>query len=219
MIQDKKAVIFDLDGTLVDSMWMWHQIDVDFLAGYGLSCPEELQRKIEGMSFTETAEYFKQRFSLPESLNEIKNIWTQMSLDKYRFHVPLKKGVKEFLDYLKDRGIKTGIATSNGREIVDTVIDSLNIREYFHVITTACEVSAGKPAPDIYLKVARGLDVAPKDCLVFEDIPAGILAGKRAGMTVCAIEDHFSMELREEKESLADYFINDYYELLNGVKK
>lgn len=217
MMKNKKAVIFDLDGTLVDSMWMWKAIDIEFLGSYGYELPENLQREIEGMSFSETAVYFKERFALPLTLEEIKQIWTNMSIDKYRNEVVLKPGAKEFLDFLKSQGIKAGIATSNGREMVDAVIESLKISSYFQVVTTACEVAAGKPAPDIYLKVADRLNAEPESCMVFEDIPAGILAGKWAGMTVCAIEDDFSKDLKEEKCSLADYFINDYYEILNGV--
>ncbi len=213
-----KAVIFDLDGTLVDSMWMWHAIDVEFLGKYGYECPEDLHRMIEGMSFSETAVYFKERFHLPLNLEEIKAIWTRMSIDKYRYEVPLKPGAGEFLELMKKKNIKCGIATSNGRELVDTVLDSLGIQEYFQAVTTACEVKAGKPEPDIYLYVAGQLGVEPKDCLVFEDIPAGILAGKRAGMKVCAVEDEFSHLLKEEKLALADEFIEDYFEILEGCE-
>ncbi len=219
MLEQKKAVIFDLDGTLVDSMWMWKEIDIEYLAGFGYACPDDLQRTIEGMSFSETAVYFKERFQIPDSLDEIKAAWTRMSLEKYRNEVPLKPGAKEFLDYLKSSHMKAGIATSNGRILVDTVLESLNIRDYFQAVSTACEVAAGKPAPDIYLKVAGLLGVAPKDCAVFEDVPAGIMAGKNAGMTVYAVEDPFSRHLREEKKRLADYFIEDFFELLNGVKR
>lgn len=218
MLEDKKAVIFDLDGTLVDSMWMWKSIDIEFLGRYGYECPDDLQRAIEGMSFSETAVYFKERFHLPMELDKIKEIWIQMSIDKYRFEVPLKPGVEEFLKYLKTNGIKTGIATSNGREMVDAVLMSLRVEPYFDVVTTACEVAAGKPAPDIYLKVAQTLSVKPQQCLVFEDIPAGILAGKRAGMTVCAVEDEFSLNLKAEKSAMADYYIRDYHELLHAEK-
>ena len=217
-LDDVKAVIFDLDGTLVDSMWMWETIDIEFLGKYGYSCPPELQKTIEGMGFTETAVYFKERFSLPLSIEEIKQIWTEMSIDKYRNEVPLKPGAKEFLTYLKDHGIKAGIATSNGREMVEAVLESLGVRGFFQVVTTACEVSAGKPAPDIYLYVAEKLGVKPEDCMVFEDVPAGILAGKRAGMTVYAIEDEFSRKMGAEKRELADGYIRDYFELL-GAKK
>ncbi len=214
ILEGKKAVLFDLDGTLVDSMWMWKTIDIEYLARFGYDCPEDLQKSIEGMSFSETAVYFKNRFSIPDTLEQMKADWTQMSIDKYRYEVPLKPGAGEFLNELKKRGIRTGIATSNGREMVDAVLQSLQMEEYFDVVTTACEVAAGKPAPDIYLKVAETLGVAPEECLVCEDVPAGILAGKRAGMEVCAVEDDFSLGMAAEKKALADYYIKDYYELL-----
>ncbi len=214
LIKGKKAILFDLDGTLVDSMWMWKQIDIEFLGRYGYECPEDLQRSIEGMSFSETAVYFKERFDLPLTLDEIKACWTQMSIDKYRYEVPLKTGAMEFLKFCKEHHIRTGIATSNGREMVDAVVHSLNIGEYLDVITTACEVNAGKPEPDIYLEVARRLQTEPSECLVFEDIPAGITAGKRAGMTVIAIEDDFSRNMKEEKLAIADGFIDNYFDLL-----
>ena len=82
------------------------------------------------------------------------------------------------------------------------------------MIRTGCEVGQGKPEPDIYLSVARELGVAPGQCLVFEDVPMGILAGKRAGMEVCAVEDDFSAAQREKKRRMADYYIETYEELL-----
>lgn len=213
-LENKKAILFDLDGTLVDSMWMWKAIDIEFLGAYGYECPDDIQRAIEGMSFSETAVYFKERFDLPLSLDEIKAIWVKMSIDKYRHEVPLKPGVLEFLKYCKGNGIRTGIGTSNGSEIVDAVLTSLKVKEYFDVVVTACEVAHGKPEPDIYLEVAKRLGVKPEDCLVFEDIPAGIMAGKAAGMPVIAVEDDFSEELMDEKRALADAVIADYRELL-----
>ena len=217
MWNQKKAVIFDLDGTLVDSMWMWEAIDVDYLARFGLDCPRNLQKEIEGMGFTETARYFKQRFGLKESLEEIKEAWIGMSIEKYRKEVFLKPGVREFLEYTAGKGILAGIATSNGQAMVDAVLDALDIRRYFKAVVTACEVAKGKPSPDIYLCVADRLQVKPSECAVFEDVPAGILAGKNAGMTVYAVEDDFSLDMKEEKQRLADYYIKDYNELLDGA--
>lgn len=209
-----RAVLFDLDGTLINSMWIWEQIDDEFLGEYGLLVPENLHDEIEGMSFSETAVYFKNRFHLPLSLEKIKNIWNDMAMDKYMNVVPLKPGVLEFLEWLKARGIPAGIATSNSRELVDGVLRARGMEEYFSSVATGCEVNAGKPAPDIYLHVAGALSVPPSVCMVFEDIPAGIRAGKSAGMTVTAVEDDFSAALREEKKRLADYYITDYRELL-----
>ena len=106
------------------------------------------------------------------------------------------------------------VRQENGSEIVDAVLTSLNVKEYFDAVVTACEVAHGKPEPDIYLEVAKRLGVKPENCLVFEDIPAGIMAGKAAGMPVIAVEDDFSADLMDEKRELADAVISDYRELL-----
>lgn len=214
-LKNMKACIFDLDGTLVDSMWMWHAIDVEYLKKFGVACPDDLQKKIEGMSFTETAVYFRNRFGIPDSIEQIKHDWEEMSVDKYRCEVGFKPGAAAFLQAIRQRGIRTGIATSNGQKMVAAVLKSLGIADAFDTVVTACEVAAGKPSPDIYLRVSEILGVEPSACLVFEDIPAGILAGKRAGMTVCAVRDEFSAGMEEEKESLADAMIGDYRELLS----
>lgn len=213
-----EAVIFDLDGSLVDSMWLWGAIDTEFLAGYGLTPPSDLQDQIAGKSFTETAAYFKDRFSLPNSIDEIKSVWNQMAWDKYEKDVPLKNGVKDILDHCKANGIKLGIASSNSRELVNNVIHTLKIEGYFQCIKTSCDVGKGKPAPDIYLAVAEELGVDPAKCLVFEDILAGIQAGLSAGMRVCAVYDEAAMKEDDEKRRLAHYYTTEFRELLtNGV--
>ena len=214
MLENIKAVLFDLDGTLVDSMWMWKDIDIEYLGKRGFDLPGELQKDIEGMSLTETATYFKNRFELPESLEEIKKEWMDMARDKYCHQVPLKPGAKEFLLYLKEHQIRTGIASSNGIKLVHAVLQAQGVDQYLDSVHTCCDVKRGKPNQDIYLLVAEELDVKPEECLVFEDIPMGILAGKRAGMRTCAVEDVFSRDQMNEKRQLADYYIQDYYDVL-----
>lgn len=216
ILKDMKAVIFDLDGTLVDSMWIWRNIDIEFLGKRGHTLHESLQKEIEGMSFHETAVYFKEYFHLSESLDEIKDIWNSMAEEKYRTQIPLKKGVAAFVKYLREQKIKMGIATSNSRYLVEECLKALNIQEYFDYVVTACEVSKGKPAPDIYLNAAQKLGVLPKNCLVFEDVPMGIMAGKSAGMKTCAVKDLYSENMIEEKKKLADYYIEDYDALMEG---
>lgn len=215
MWKNKKAIIFDLDGTLVDSMWMWYDIDVEYLGRFGITIPEGLQADIEGMSFSETAVYFKERFQIPDSLEKMKSDWNEMAWDKYTHEVPLKEGAAEFIKACRRRGILLGIATSNSRELVENIVSVHGLKEDFACIMTGCDVNRGKPAPDIYLAVARELSVEPEDCLVFEDIIPGIQAGIAAGMEVCAIEDAYSLYQLEEKAALADYFIRDYRELLD----
>lgn len=214
LLAGKKAFLFDLDGTLVDSMWMWGAIDVEYLGRFGLECPPDLQKSIEGMSFSETAAYFKKRFNLEASLEEIKADWISMSIEKYRSQVLPKPGTEAFLSWAAKHSVKMAVCTSNGREMVDAVLSFLKLADYFDCIITGCEVAAGKPSPDIYLEAARRIGVSPEECAVFEDVPAGILAGKRAGMEVFAVEDEFSLGMKEEKKALADFYIRDYSELM-----
>lgn len=214
MLSNVEAVLFDLDGTLVDSMWMWKDIDIEYLGRRGHRLPPDLQSAIEGMSLTETAVYFKTRFQLKENLEEIKGEWMDMAREKYRCQVPLKPGAREFLEELRKRGIRTGIASSNGLELVHTVLKARQVENLIDTVHTCCEVERGKPSPDIYLLAASRLQADPEKCLVMEDIPNGILAGKRAGMRTCAVEDTASMAQREEKRRLADYYIQDFYDIL-----
>ena len=213
-LKDFKGILFDLDGTLVDSMWMWQQIDIEYLSRFGIPLPGDLQKEIEGMSFSETAAYFKKRFSLRDSLETIKADWNAMAAHKYGHEVFYKDGAEEFLSLCRQRNIRLGVATSNSRELVDIAAGALSFQDRMDCIMTACEVRKGKPAPDIYLAVAGRLGIAPEECLVFEDIPAGIAAGKAAGMKVCAVADEYSEDLREEKAAMADFYIDSYRELL-----
>lgn len=214
MIKNIKACIFDLDGTLVDSMWMWPDIDREYLNRFEIEYDDNLKNEIDGISFHETAVYFKNKFGISDSVEKICKDWEDMAYDKYKYEVKEKPGCKKFLEHLRSKGIKMGIATSNNRSMVDVVLESLNMKDFFEVITTSDEVKRGKPAPDVYLTTANLLNVEPKNCLVFEDVVAGIMAGKSAGMRVCAIEDDFTKEVRQKKKELSDYYIVDYSELL-----
>lgn len=207
------GVIFDMDGTLIDSMWLWMEIDVEFLGRYGIPYVEGLQQKIEGKSFKETAIYFKEEFKIPETIEYMMDEWNHMAYDKYNNEVFLKEGVYDFLLKLKKENIPIGIATSNSRILVNTVLKRLNVIDFFDAIVTADEVENGKPAPDVYLAGAKALGANPKDCLVFEDILKGVMAGKAAGMKVCAVYDEYAAYVDEMKD-LSDYYIHSFKELL-----
>lgn len=219
MLKNTEAVIFDLDGTLVDSMWMWSEIDKEYLGRFGISLPEDLHGMIEGKSFSETAHYFKERFQLKDSIDTIKRDWNEMAWDKYERQVPLKEGVREFLELLREWRIPMAIATSNSRELVGMVTRVNRIDGYFSAVVTGCDVKKGKPSPEVYLKAAELIQASPGTCLVFEDIVQGIMAGKNAGMRVCAVEDHYSAYQEKEKRELADYYIKSYEEIVQSARK
>lgn len=218
MLNKKKAVIFDMDGSLVDSMWIWPEVDRIYLNKYDLTAPATFHKDIEGMSYTETAQYFVDTFkTLDRTVEQVMQEWRDMTMELYATKVFPKPGAMEFLNEMKRRGVLLGIATSNDREIAEAALYARGLDTYFDSVRTSCEVAAGKPAPDVYLKVAEDLSVDPSSCLVFEDVPNGILAGKNAGMEVCAVDDEFSRRDEPEKKRLADYFIRDFYEIMNNT--
>lgn len=210
MLDNIKACVFDLDGTLVDSLHIWRDIDVEYLARYGIDCPHDLDHHIGGMSFTETAVYFKEYFNLPVGVDKIRSDWEDMALYKYLYEVELKPGVMDFLECIREKDIPIAIATSNSRLMVDKFLRERNLSTYFDAVVTSCEVNKGKPAPDVYLRAAELISIKPADCLAFEDIPDGIRAAKSAGMKVCAVEDRHSEHIRDKKMELADYYIYDF---------
>ncbi|MCL2051757.1 MAG: HAD family phosphatase [Lachnospiraceae bacterium] len=214
MLENIDALIFDLDGTLVDSMWIWRDIDVEYLKRYNITTPANIQLEVEGMSFTETALFFKEKFAIPDDAETIKSDWNKLAVKKYMTEVPMKPGAVDFLEFALLKGFKMGIATSNSIELVNQITNVHGLDKYFPVIKTSCEAKKGKPAPDIYLLVAETLKVKPERCLVFEDIVPGIIAGKSAGMKVCAVDDINSQATLAEKKRLADYYIYHYDEIL-----
>ena len=217
MLDQVEAVLFDLDGTLVDSMWMWGKVDAEFFENEGMKMPDDFQRQIEGMSFRDVTLYMKEKYHFKLSPEEIGKKLNEMGAYKYEHEVKIKDGVHNFLQYLKETGIKTAICSSTSRFLVSSCIKANNIEQYIDIIKTSCDVPKGKPAPDIYLAASKELGISPNHCLVFEDIPNGIRAGKSAGMRVCAVYDIYSVPFEPEKKNLADYFIQSFNDVLNNT--
>lgn len=218
MLKDIDAIIFDIDGTLVDSMHVWTDIDDIFLEKYHLEKPENFHEGMEGKSFSETAQYFLDLFpSLPHTKKELEDEWHEMAFEIYTKELELKKGAYEFIVTMHKEGKKLGIATSNSRDLAEGLLKNTIIWDYLDSVWTSDEAKVGKPAPDVYLNVAKSLGVKPERCLVFEDIPNGILAGKNAGMKVCAVEDEFSKAQEQRKRELSDFYIQDFDDIKNNT--
>ena len=161
------------------------------------------------------ADYFLERHpELPLTREQMLDGMDELITSRYETIAKPKPGVIEFLERMHRKGVKMAIATLTARRHAEKALLDRGMMQYFSFMLTIEDVGVPKYEPDIYLEVARRLQVAPEDCLVFEDVPAGILAGKRAGMTVLAVEDDFSRELSGEKKALADGYICDYSELL-----
>lgn len=209
-----KAVIFDLDGTLIDSMGIWTQIDEEYLKGFGYEVPENLQEEITHLTLTETAVYFKKMFNIKNEIEDIIDTWHSMALSHYSKTINLKDGVVPYLNNLKNKGIKIALATSNSIPLLEATLKNHDIYHYFDAITTTEEVNKAKNYPDIYLLSAKKLGVNPEDCLVFEDIVQAVKGAKLAGMTVYSVHDKNSESQKEDLIKLSDRYIQSFNELL-----
>lgn len=214
MLTNIKCAIFDLDGTLVDSMWVWSQIDIDYLKIKGYSLPNDLKNEITHLSFYQTAVYFKQRFNINDSIDKILSDWHNMAFNHYSNNVKLKLGVKDFLHHLKSNKIKIALATSNSIPLLEACLKNNGIYDYFDAITTTDEVTNGKNCPDVYLLASKKLNIDPENCLVFEDILPAIKGAKAANMKVIAIKDDECSDSKEDMLKYADKYIESFLELL-----
>lgn len=214
MFTNIKGAIFDLDGTLVDSMWIWEQIDKDYLSERGYDIPSNLKDEITHLSFQETAAYFKSRFNLSESLEVIMDTWHKMAYKHYKEDVQLKDGALELLEFLKSNGIKIGLATSNSYPLLESVLKNRNIYDYFDAIITTEEAKKSKANPDVYLMAAERLNIPPSDCVVFEDIIEAVRGAKLANMKVIAVYDKASEYQKEILINNADKYILNFNEIL-----
>lgn len=214
LLKSSDACIFDMDGTLIDSIHIWHEIDIEFMGRFDFEADlEEYQKNLSGLSFRQVAEYTHDNYDIPMTVEEIMDEWNRMAEYKYAHEIGFKPGAGEFLCCLKERGYKLGIATSNNRKLVDSLIPRLGIDKLVSTVITGDDIEWGKPDPEIYLLAARKLGVSPDRCLVFEDVIPGVEAGRRAGMKVCAVYDEASAPYRTIIEQKADCYLEGYTDL------
>ena len=185
------AVIFDLDGVLVDSEQVWDDVREALAHERGGRWHERAQRDMMGMSSPEWSRYMHERIGLSESPEEINRIVVERMLERYAAGPPWLPGAVETVRRV-EQDFVLGLASSSNRELIDRVLEAGGIADFFRATASSEEVAAGKPAPDVYLEVARRLGVDPRDCTAVEDSHNGIRSAKAAGMRCVAIPNaHF----------------------------
>ena len=205
-----EAVIFDLDGTLLDSMDVWEKIDICFLQKRGLTVPADYVAEICARSFEEAAQYTIDLFGLSEKSEDIIREWNEMAVYEYAHHVKLSPYAWEYLIELKKRGMKLAVATGLPRELFLPCLEHNSVLGLFDILCSTDEIKRGKEYPDIFELAAQRLGAVPQHCLVFEDVLPAVKSAKQAGMLVCAVYDKYSARYRVQMEQVADLYIADF---------
>ena len=205
-----KGAIFDLDGTLLDSMHVWDKVDEEYFALLGKPVPAGYVLAIRDLTMLQAAEYTKRITGVADSAEEICAKWREMVADHYAEQVQPKRGAVEFLRFLHGRGVKLGIATTLTEETYLPALERLGIEDMFSAKVSVRDVGRGKGFPDVYLRAAHTMGLEADECAVFEDILKGITSAKSAGFTVVGVYDESSAADEGAARRTAALYVYDF---------
>ena len=204
-----KGALFDLDGTLLDSMFIWDTIGEVYLRSLDIKPRENLAETFKTFTLEESAEYYRTHYGVTLSVAEIVDSVNRMIEDLYKSTVTLKKGVAEFLAGLSKAGVRMCIATVTDKYLAEAALTRLKVRQYFGEIITTAEVGCGKNDPNIYRTALAYLGTEKHETLVFEDVLHALMTAKNDGFPVAAVYDKHELRQTEMKEN-SDYYITNY---------
>jgi HAD superfamily hydrolase (TIGR01509 family) len=205
-----RAVVFDMDGLLLDTETLWHSAEVELFARYGGEFTWDDKIAVIGTSYDFTAEYFSDRLGLPRERGpELVGDMISLMHDLVRRSVDARPGAVELVDRLRELRVPLGLASNSPRFLVDDALATAGMTDAFDAIVTSDDVELAKPAPDIYLLACERLGVAPADALALEDSASGVAAAKAAGLTCIAVP-----QFAETDVSAADRIVDSLEELI-----
>ncbi|MGI6189929.1 MAG: HAD family phosphatase [Clostridiales bacterium] len=205
-----KGAIFDLDGTLLDSMPFWDRVGAEYLRQKGHNPPDNINEILKVMDLSQSALYFKQEYSISGSPDEIVKEILELIEYQYRFTIPLKAGVIHFLDNLYNNGIRMCVATASDYDLTKAALERLNVAKYFKFILTCSQAELGKDNPGFFIKALELLQTPKYETIVFEDALYAIKSAKAAGLLVTAVYDESSHEDQEKIKSTADFYLDSF---------
>lgn len=206
-----KGMIFDLDGTLLDSIKIWEEVGFKYLLSLGIKPNDNLNDVIGDMSLVQSAQYFQSEYHVQYSVDEIIAGVNKIIEDYYVYEVLLKNGVKDFLENCYRKNIKLIIASATSKYLIEEALKRLKIRDYFIDILTCDEVGYGKDKPDIYNQALKYLGTRKDETLVFEDALYAIQTAKSVGFKVVGVYDKYEF-LQEEVMKSSDYYVKELKE-------
>lgn len=209
-----KGVIFDFDGTLLDTLSEWKNIGERYLISKGKSPEKNINEILRPMSLEEAGKYFIKNYDIRLTVEEIIAEIDELISDKYINHFQLKPYVKEYIDKLKKDNVKMCIATATISNLVYAALERLNVKEYFDFVLTCSEVGYSKRYPNIYIECGEKLGFDKKDIVVYEDTISCIETAKKAGFNVVGIYDQLSGLEEEAIKNASENYICSFSELL-----
>jgi len=201
-----KGAIFDLDGTLIDSMWKWGEIAIDYLKSHGKTPRPGLLEVLRSFNTVEESQYFIDEYGVDLPLDEVIAGRDNLMFEFFSNEVKLKDGVIPVLDLLLNRGVKMCIATATDRWLVEPAVKRHDLNKYFECIFTCTEEKTSKKYPDIYIKASKFLGSNTKETLVVEDALYAMKTAKKAGFIVTGIYDKAADDEQDEVKKVCDYY-------------
>jgi len=209
---DKQFAIFDMDGTLIDSMGFWRNLASEYLCSKGITqVPEEILRKIKPMTMSESAALFQEVFGLSGDVEAEMN---DMMDEHYRNDIPLKDGVRDYLEMLNEQGVRMCVASATAEQLMESCLSRLGIRDYFAFLLSCETVGAGKNSPLVYHESAKRLQASPAEIAVYEDALYAVQTAKNAGYYVIGVYDEGAAKNWEAVTKIVDEVIKNWEEQL-----
>lgn len=216
--RDIELVIFDLDGTLIDSTSLWADIDKDFFHSKGMEIPPNYNKEIAHIGLTAAAILTRDKYVPYLSIEEIMKQWNDYALEAYQKHIPLKDHALELLDLLKSHQVKIALATANSEELYLPCLNRLDVYKYFDMVIDVNSCKDGKNSPEIYDKVRHQFGTKRENSLVVEDMLQAEMTAFSNGYFVVGVNDKNSVTHPEENKKYCHLFIDNFKQLIDEIK-
>ena len=213
-----KAVVFDIDGTLVDSMGFWKNLGRNYLISQGAIPKDDLNRVLDSLTVMEGVAYMKEEYKLDKTCSEIKYELDQLLLLYYKKDAKLKPFAAEVVKLLKDKNIRLAIASVIDEKLIYYVLQRYNIYKHFEFVQTCENTNLGKDNEDFFNLLSERLNMNPKNIFLFEDSLYSMKAAKSAGLKIVAMEEAYSKKDLEKIIEVADIYIKDFSYLISFLK-
>lgn len=209
-----RYAIFDMDGTLIDSMSAWRNLGKDYLKGKGIKAPENLNDIIISMSMAESANYFREEFGIKDSVRQITIDINQLIENKYKYEISIKPFAREYLLKLKEEGVAMCVATASPVKLAEIALRRLGILEYFSFVVSCDDACLGKNKPDVYYLALEKMNGNIKDTVIYEDADYALKTAKKAGFYTIGVYDESAEKSKEEMRLLCHEYIESFQSLL-----